>query len=166
MISFRRTHTCGELREKDAGQAVLLAGWVHRHRDLGSLIFIDIRDRFGITQIVVDPKILPQGHKLGFEDVIAVKGKVALRKDPNPHLPTGQIELLAQEIELLSEAAVLPFSLSDEQLDVHEELRLQYRYLDMRRGPILKNLILRHKAMMSIRQFLDGQGFVEGTSSW
>lgn len=161
MVLFHRTHTCGELSESDIGKEVILTGWVHRHRDLGALIFIDLRDRFGITQSVLDPKTLPIGHKLGFEYVIALKGKVVLRKDPNPNLPTGKIEIVADEVHILSESDVLPFSVADEGADVHDELKLQYRYLDMRRGPILKSLLMRHKAMMATRRYMDNQGFVE-----
>lgn len=165
MVHFRRTHTCGALRESDAGKEVVLTGWVHRHRDLGGLIFMDIRDRFGITQVTLDPDNTPQayaiGHKLRAEFVVAIKGKVAIRKDPNPNIPTGKIEIFAEELHVLSEADVLPFSVSDETVEVYDELRLQYRYLDMRRGPILNTLVLRHKAMMSTRACLDSQGFVE-----
>src|SRR5437660_524008 len=145
MVSFHRTHTCGDLRKEDAGQDVRLCGWVHRHRNFGGLIFIDLRDRFGITQIILDPVLTPQAHAvaqtLRFEYVIAVKGKVAVRKDQNLHIPTGQIEIFADEISVLSEAAVLPFQISDTITEVNDEIRLQYRYLDMRRGPILENLV-------------------------
>jgi len=161
MVSFRRTHTCGALRESDVGKEVLLTGWVHRHRDLGGLIFMDMRDRFGRTQVIIDPKTLPIAHTLRFEYVVAVKGKVALRKDPNPNLPTGKIEIVASSLEVLSEADVLPFSVSEEGIDVHDELKLEYRYLDMRRGPIVNNLLMRHKAMMSVRRFMDSSGFIE-----
>lgn len=164
MISFLRTHTCGDLREVDIGKKVTLTGWVHRHRDLGSLIFIDLRDRFGLTQVTVDPKVLPLAHNLRFEYVVAVIGTVQKRRDPNPHLQTGAIEIIASEIHVLSESDVLPFSVSEETSDVHDEMRLQYRYLDMRRGKILHNLVARHKAMMVVRTFLDGQGFTEVTT--
>lgn len=164
MISFLRTHTCGDLREVDIGKKVTLTGWVHRHRDLGSLIFIDLRDRFGLTQVTVDPKVLPLAHNLRFEYVVAVIGTVQKRRDPNPQLQTGAIEIIASEIHVLSESDVLPFSVSEETSDVHDEMRLQYRYLDMRRGKILHNLVARHKAMMVVRTFLDGQGFTEVTT--
>ncbi len=160
-----RTHTCGALRESDVGAKVTLVGWVHRHRDLGSLIFIDLRDRFGRTQVVIDPKTLPVGHSLGFEYVITVSGEVVRRKDANPQLATGAIEVVAQEVHILSASAVLPFSVADTiSGEAHDELRLQYRYLDMRRGPILDNLVLRHRAMMATRAFLDARGFVEVTT--
>src|SRR5581483_8085662 len=165
MVTFRRTHTCGELREKDAGKEVTLSGWVHKHRDLGGLVFIDLRDRFGITQVVLDPKTTPEayaaGQKLRSECVISIKGKAAIRKDPNPHIPTGKIEVFASHLTLLSYAEVPPFSISDDKEEVNEELRLEYRYLDMRKGYILKNLVMRHKAMMATRNFMDKEGFVE-----
>jgi len=165
MVDFRRTHTCGALRESDAGKEVLLTGWVHRHRNFGSLVFIDLRDRFGITQVILDPvttkNAYEAGHKLRQESVIAVKGKVQLRKDPNPNIPTGKIEIIPTELHVLSESDVLPISVSDDTVEVNDEMRLQYRYLDMRRGDITKNLIQRHKAMMSVRRFLDSQGFIE-----
>lgn len=168
MVSFRRTHTCGDLSQKEIGKEVRLAGWVHRVRDLGHLIFIDLRDRFGITQIVLDPKSTPEayaiGQKLRFECVVAIDGKVSLRKDPNPNIPTGQIEIFASSIHLLSYADVLPFSICDETIEVNEEKRLEYRYLDMRKGPIIDNLLLRHKAMMATRAFLDTEGFTEVTT--
>ncbi len=165
MVTFRRTHTCGEMREKHAGHEVVLCGWVHRLRNLGGLIFIDLRDRFGITQIILDPKKTPAayaiGENLGLEYVIAVKGKASIRQDPNPNMPTGQIEIFADEIFLLSEAEALPFQISDTRAEANEEIRLEYRYLDMRRGPILSNLILRHKVMMAARKFMDSEGFIE-----
>jgi aspartyl-tRNA synthetase len=152
---------CGALREEDIGKEVLLAGWVHRPRDLGGLIFCDLRDRFGITQIVIDPKKLPLGRKLGFEYVIAVRGKVSRRREENPALATGKIEVMAETLEILSESAPLPLSICDETVEVNDEVRLEYRFLDMRRGPILKNIIMRHKAMMATRDFLDSEGFIE-----
>jgi aspartyl-tRNA synthetase len=168
MVSFCRTHTCGALRQADAGREVVLCGWVHRHRNLGGLIFIDLRDRFGITQIILDPKTTPEAYAVGenlrFECVIAVNGKVAVRQDPNPNMPTGQIEVFAHKIHVLSEAEVLPFQISDTTTEANDEIRLQYRYLDMRRGTILNNLILRHKAMMATRKFMDGEGFIEVTT--
>ena len=161
MVSFQRTHNLGALSQKDIGKDVVLAGWIHRHRDLGSLIFVDLRDRFGITQVVFDPKKFPESHHLGLEDVISVHGKVKQRDMANPNIPTGQIEITVESFERLSEAAVLPFSVSEEDLKVNDETALQYRYLDMRRGTILKNLVLRHKAMMVCRAFLDKEGFTE-----
>ncbi len=165
MVEFLRTHTCGALRESDKEKEVVLTGWVHRLRNFGALVFIDLRDRFGITQIILDPVTTPEayavGHKLRAESVIAVKGKVALRKDANPHIPTGKIEIFAKELHVLSEADVLPISVSDDTIEINDEAKLEYRYLDMRRGHLLQNLILRHKAMMTVRRYLDSEGFVE-----
>lgn len=161
MVSFLRSHTCGELRESDIGKEVTLSGWVHRNRDLGGLVFIDLRDRFGITQIIIDPKEIPEAQKVRFEYVVTVKGKVLRRKDPNDNMATGAIEIAATSLEVLSESKVLPFSVAEEEGNVNDELCLEYRYLDMRKGKLLRNLILRHKAMMEIRRFLDSQGFTE-----
>jgi len=161
MVSFRRTHNCGQLSEKDAGCEVTLAGWVYRHRDLGGLIFLDLRDRFGFTQVFIDPKVLKLQQKLGYEDVIAVKGRVQLREKPNVNIPTGQIEIIAESIDLLSAADVLPFPIHEEGKEINDEMALQYRFLDMRRGPIVNNLLMRHKAMMATRTFLDKAAFTE-----
>ncbi|MBS0634569.1 MAG: aspartate--tRNA ligase [Verrucomicrobia bacterium] len=165
MVVFKRTHTCGELREQNVGQNVTLSGWVHRARDLGGLLFIDLRDRFGITQVVLDSaknkELYELGQKLRAEFVISIKGEVFKRKDANPKLPTGQIEITANELHVLSKAEVPPFTVADDMTEANEELRLKYRYLDMRKGPILDNLVIRHKAMMATRQFMDSQGFVE-----
>lgn len=165
MVPFRRTHTCGELSAKNTDQEVTLSGWVHRARDLGGLLFIDLRDRFGITQVVLDSaankELYAQGQKLRAEFVITIKGKVAKRRDANPKLATGEIEIIANELFVLSTAEVPPFSVADDMTEANEELRLKYRYLDMRKGEILKNLVVRHKAMMATRQFMDSEGFVE-----
>lgn len=165
MVPFRRTHTCGELSAKNIDEHVTLSGWVHRARDLGGLLFIDLRDRFGITQVVLDSQhseeLYSRGQKLRAEFVITIKGKVAKRKDANPKLATGEIEIIAQELFVLSTAEVPPFAVADDMTEANEELRLKYRYLDMRKGAILKNLVIRHKAMMATRQFMDSEGFVE-----
>jgi len=165
MVQFRRTHNCGALRKQDANTSVVLSGWIHRLRNLGGLIFIDLRDRFGITQIILDPVKTPQAYKdaelLRSECVITVVGTVVLRKDPNKHLPTGQIEVIANELHVLSSAAVLPLLVSDETMVVNDEVRLQYRYLDMRKGPLVQNLLMRHKAQMVCRRCLDTQNFIE-----
>lgn len=165
MASFLRTATCGELRESHKGQKVTLSGWVHRLRDLGGLIFLDLRDRYGLTQVVLDPKKNPDVYALGqtlrAEFVITVTGEVLCRKDPNPRLVTGAIEVMADEIQVLSKAEVPPITVADDLSEANEELRLKYRYLDMRKGKILQNLVQRHKAMMVTRNFLDKQGFVE-----
>lgn len=167
MFDYRRTHTCGVLRRQDIDASVTLSGWVHRRRDHGGLIFIDLRDRYGLTQLVFDPVANPEAHhqaeKLRAEWVISIKGKVIPRAEgmTNPKLPTGEIEVLVEEMEILSKAKTPPFSICDELIDVNEELRLKYRYLDIRRGDVAKKLIVRHKAMLATRQFFDEQGFIE-----
>jgi len=161
MVSFHRTHTCGELRESDIQKKVILTGWVHRHRDLGALIFIDLRDRFGITQIVVDPKAFPHVAEFHFEDVIAVEGVVQERKQKNPDLPTGNIELEPQAVTRISKSKVLPFSICDEEKEVNEELRLKYRYLDMRKSKLIENMVVRHKALQVTRQVFSEEEFLE-----
>ena len=166
-MDYRRTEHCGALRATDIGREVTLSGWVHRHRDHGGLIFIDLRDRFGLTQIVFDPEKEKEAHgigeKLRSEWVVSVRGEVIPRQEgmANRKLATGEIELLVKEILVLSKAKTPPFSISDETIDVNEELRLKYRYLDMRRGTIAKNLILRHQAQLATRTFLDKEGFIE-----
>ncbi len=168
MFDYRRSHTCGELTEKLVGKEVSLSGWVHRRRDLGNLIFIDLRDRFGITQLLFDPEknkaLHEKASKLRAEWVISIKGKVAARSQPNSKLPTGMIEILVQELEILSSAKTPPFSVCDEEIQVNEELRLKYRYLDIRRGAIAQNLLIRHKAMLTTRTYMDKNGFVEITT--
>ncbi len=167
MFDFRRTHTCGQLRKEDIGAKVKLSGWVHRRRDHGGLIFIDLRDRFGLTQLVFDPVKNPEAHKeaekLRLEWVIAVHGIVIPRAEgmANSKLATGEVEVAIEEMGILSRAKTPPFSISDEQISVNEELRLEYRYLDMRRGDIADKLIMRHKAMLAVRKYLDAQGFTE-----
>lgn len=167
MFDYRRTHTCGSLTAANIGHQVTLSGWVHRRRDHGGLIFIDLRDRFGLTQVVFDPKINPQVHdqasKLRSEWVLSIKGKVIPRAEgmTNTKLTTGAIEIEAHEMEILSQAKTPPFSVCDEEIDVNEELRLKYRYLDIRRGPVSKNLQLRHKVMLATRNFMDREGFLE-----
>ncbi len=162
-----RTHTCGELRKEDINASVILSGWVNRRRDHGGLIFIDLRDRFGVTQLVFDPHQFPEAHhqaeKLRQEWVITIRGKVIPRSEgmANPKLSTGDIEVAVEELKILSQSQTPPFSICDEQIEVNEELRLKYRYLDIRRGDISKKLIVRHKAMLATRNYLDQQGFVE-----
>lgn len=167
MFDYRRTHDCGTLRKEHIGTQATLSGWVNRRRDHGGLIFIDLRDRFGITQIVFDPEKNPSAHKeaekLRGEWVISVKGNVINRQPgmANSKLDTGDIEVEIEELEILSKAKTPPFSISDETIEVNEELRLKYRYLDIRRGDIAKKLITRHKAMMAIRYYLDKNKFLE-----
>lgn len=167
MIDYRRSHTCGSLRKEHIGQPVTLSGWVNRRRDHGGLIFIDLRDRFGLTQIVFDPEKNPeahiQGEKLRSEWVVSIKGKVIPRQEgmDNPKLGTGAIEVLVEEIEVLSKAKTPPFSVCEEQIEVNEEVRLKYRYLDIRRGDVADKLVKRHKTMITARRYLDAHGFLE-----
>jgi aspartyl-tRNA synthetase len=163
---LERTHSCGELRPAAAGQEAVLMGWVNRWRDLGKLIFIDLRDREGITQVVFDKQADPALHQkaesLRNEYVVAVTGTVKQR-DPdtvNPNLETGEVELLARELLLLNVSAQPPFFPSDSMLP-NEELRLQYRYIDLRRPELQKNVILRHRISQAIRGYLAEQGFLE-----
>lgn len=167
MFDYKRTHTCGELRANDIGKEVTLSGWVHRWRDHGGVIFIDLRDRYGFVQLVFDPKVDIRIHavaeKMRAEWVISVQGKVIPRAEgmTNLKLPTGEIELEAHEVRVLSKAETPPFSISDDTIEVNEELRLKYRYLDIRRGEIASRLLMRHKAMMVLRKDLDKMGFLE-----
>jgi aspartyl-tRNA synthetase len=159
-----RTHTCGALTAADVGRDVVLLGWVHRVRDLGSLIFIDIRDRHGITQVVVrdNDALVKAAERLRSEYVIAVLGKVERRSEDtvNPKVKTGEIEVRAGEIRLLNDAKTPPFPIADDS-PVSEDTRLQYRYLDLRRSRMQQNLILRHKVTMETRRYFDEQGFLE-----
>lgn len=167
MFDYRRTHDCGTLRKIDVEKSVTLSGWVHRRRDHGGLIFIDLRDRFGITQLVFNPETRPElfsaAEKLRSEWVISVKGTVISRAEgmANPKLPTGEIEVDIHEMEILSKAKTPPFSICDEFIEANEEVRLKYRYLDIRRGKIKDNLVLRHKVMQAARNFLSEQEFIE-----
>lgn len=167
-FDYRRTHTCGTLNQSHIGSQVTLSGWVHRRRDLGSLIFIDLRDRFGLTQLIFDPVKNSETHttasKLRAEWVISIRGKVIARAQPNPKLATGEIEIQVDEIEILSSAKTPPFSICEDETDVNEELRLKYRYLDIRRGEIAQKLITRHLAMLHTRNFLHSNGFLEITT--
>jgi aspartyl-tRNA synthetase len=161
-----RTHTCGELRRSHVGQTVTLSGWVQRRRDHGSVLFIDLRDRQGMTQIVFNseqaPDVHKQGEKLGSEDVVAVTGLVNLRPDgaDNQNLATGDVEVLVQQIEMLNEAKTPPFVIEDD-ADVTDILRLKYRYLDLRRPRMQHLLALRHAVMQATRSFLNREGFLE-----
>ena len=161
-----RTHTCGELNKDNADQEVVLCGWVGARRDHGKLIFIDIRDRYGDTQVVFVPSVSKQAHelaqKLGPEFVIKVKGKVNVRPDKmvNPNKSTGAIELTAEELEILNISQVPVFEI-DDSLDVSEDLRLTYRYLDLRRSKVLNALKIRHKLCSVIHKFLDGNEFLQ-----
>ncbi len=161
-----KTHTCGELRKQHVGQTVTLAGWVHRRRDHGGLVFIDLRDRDGLTQIVFNPAISSEAHGLAtnlrMEFVIRVTGRVAARPtgQENPALATGDVELLVERAEVLNEAKLPPFLINVEE-NVDESLRLKYRYLDLRRERLQRNLTIRHRAIKFIRDYLDARGFIE-----
>ena len=162
-----KTHTCGELRENDAGIFVTLAGWVNRRRDQGGLIFIDLRDRWGITQVVVDLETAPGAHAIADrvrnEFVLKVSGQVRIRPEgtANPDLPTGDIDIVADEILILNRSKTPPFYINREEGAVDEALRMRHRYLDLRRKKMQDNMILRHKTVKFIRDFLDHEGFVE-----
>ena len=158
-----RTHTCGELNANHIGQTVTLSGWVQKIRDLGAVIFIDLRDRYGITQLSFNENnsdLLEQARKLGREFVIQAKGKVVERASKNPKLPTGDIEILVDELTVLNESETPPFTIEDE-TDGGEELRMKYRYLDIRRNPVKNNLIFRSKVTQLVRNYLTGQGFID-----
>ncbi len=159
---WTRTHTCGALRPAHLGEAVTLLGWVHRVRDLGSLVFIDLRDRDGITQVVVQEgqPFLEAAKRLRAEFVVGVQGVVRARGDVNPRIATGEVEVEARALRVLNEAAVPPFQIADEP-SASEELRLRYRYLDLRRPALQANLGLRHRVTMAVRQSLDARGFWE-----
>jgi aspartyl-tRNA synthetase len=162
-----RSHTCGELRATNAGSEVRLAGWVHRRRDLGQLIFLDLRDRYGITQVVVDAETAREAHAvastLRTEDVVAVDGAIATRLagTENAKLATGSIELRARAIEVLSRARQTPFPINDLNAAIEERLRLKYRYLDMRREPMRDRIVLRSKLLRAISEVHHAHGFVE-----
>lgn len=160
-----RSHNCGELRESHINNEVTLAGWVQKSRDKGFMIWVDLRDRYGITQLIFDeertPKdIMDKAKTLGREFVIQVTGKVIERVSKNPNMPTGNIEILVSNLEVLNEAALPPFTIEDE-TDGGEELRMQYRYLDIRRNPVKNSLIFRHKVAMEVRRYLSDQDFIE-----
>ncbi|MBR0433935.1 MAG: aspartate--tRNA ligase [Bacteroidaceae bacterium] len=157
-----RTHTCGELRIANVGQTVTLAGWVQRTRKMGGMTFVDMRDRYGITQIVFEEgtPLFEQANKLGREYVVQVTGTVNERSNKNKNLPTGDIEIIATELRVLNESVTPPFTIED-QSDGGDDLRMKYRYLDLRRSCVRKNLELRHKMTMEVRRYLDSLGFLE-----
>ncbi|MBS0615089.1 MAG: aspartate--tRNA ligase [Verrucomicrobia bacterium] len=169
-LDYKRSHTCGALSASDVGKTVNLSGWVHRRRDLGQLIFIDLRDRFGLTQLVFDPERNKATHeiasRLRSEWVITIRGEVRPRAPgmANTKLATGEIEIDVTEIEILSAAKTPPISVADDTTDVQEEARLKYRYLDIRRGPIAQKLAVRHRAMHTTRSYFDKLGFLEITT--
>ncbi len=159
-----RTHTCGELRLADKGQEVTLAGWVQRTRKMGGMTFVDVRDRYGITQIVfeeaADPALCEQARHLGREFVVQVAGRVSERSAKNPNMPTGDIEIIATRLTVLNASLTPPFTIEDES-DGGDDLRMKYRYLDLRRTPVRRNIELRHRMTMEVRRYLDSKGFLE-----
>lgn len=162
----KRTHTCGELRESNIGQKIVLNGWVDRRRDLGGVIFIELRDRYGITQVVFEPNYNSAAHQaakdLRSEFVLSIEGVVRKRPEgtENPELATGNVDVMVDELTILNEAETPPFAIKDE-IDTHEDLRLKYRYLDLRRPAMQKNILLRHKMYQLVRKYFDENNFVE-----
>lgn len=159
-----RTNTCGELRLSDAGREVTLAGWVQRTRKMGGMTFVDLRDRYGITQLVfneaVDAALCEEANKLGREYCVQVTGTVSERESKNAKIPTGDIEILAKSLSVLSPSATPPFTIEDN-TDGGDDIRMKYRYLDLRRATVRKNLELRHRMTILIRNFLDARDFIE-----
>jgi aspartyl-tRNA synthetase len=161
---MHRTHTCGELRLSDINTVVTLSGWIQRSRDLGGMTFIDLRDRYGITQLVfnmeANAELCQQARRLGREYVIKATGMVTERSNKNPRIPTGAIEVTVGGLEVLNSSRVPPFTIEDE-TDGGEELRMRYRYLDLRRNPLRRNMELRHRMAMETRKYFDSNGFLE-----
>ena len=160
-----RSHSCGELRSAHISESVQLSGWVHKIRDKGFVVWVDLRDRYGLTQLVFDQdrsasELMEKARGLGRETVIKVEGTVIERASKNPNLPTGGIELLVTRLEVLNESLLPPFTIEDE-TDGGDDLRMKYRYLDIRRNPVKDNLIFRHKVSMEVRKYLTDQGFVD-----
>lgn len=163
---WKRSHTCGDLRGADKGKTVILMGWVHRRRDHGGLVFVDLRDRYGITQIVFDPQLADKGHKQSHlirnEWVLAIKGEVTARPEGtmNPKLATGEIEIKCQEVKVLNSSLTPVFPIEDE-VEVAEEVRLEHRYLDLRRPSMKDKIVMRHKTSTAIRAYMNSQSFLE-----
>ena len=159
-----RSHTCGELRISDVNKQVTLAGWVQRSRKMGGMTFIDLRDRYGITQLVfneeVNAELCGRANRLGREFVIQVKGTVNERFSKNQHIPTGDIEIIVSELDVLNSSLTPPFTI-EENTDGGDDIRMKYRYLDLRRANVRSNLELRHKMTIEVRKYLDSQGFIE-----
>jgi aspartyl-tRNA synthetase len=160
-----RSHDCGSLRASDINKEVTLAGWVQKSRDKGFIVWVDLRDRYGITQLLFDEErtektLIEKAQKLGREFVIQIKGTVIERESKNKNIPTGEIEILVKELEILSVSKTPPFTIEDK-TDGGEELRMKYRYLDIRRNPVRENLIFRSKVAMEVRNFLSGRDFIE-----
>lgn len=159
-----RSFTCGELNITHIGKSITLAGWVQKTRDLGAMTFLDLRDRYGITQVVfntdTNAKLCEQARDLGREFVVQIKGTVAERSNKNNKIPTGEIEIIAEELNILNTSETPPFTIEDKS-DGGEDLRMKYRYLDLRRNPVKQKLLLRHKVSLETRKYLDQQAFVE-----
>jgi aspartyl-tRNA synthetase len=162
--NLKRTHYCGTLRASDADRNAIVMGWVHRRRDLGNLLFLDLRDRTGLVQVVFNKETQPEAHAkaehVRSEYVVAVEGKVVKRQKPNPDLATGEVELLAIKLHILNNAKTPPFPI-EEEINAAEETRLRYRYLDLRRPKPHQNLALRHRIILEIRKVMDELGFIE-----
>ena len=163
---WKRSHTCGDLRVSDIGKTVILMGWVHHRRDHGGLVFVDLRDRYGVTQIVFDPQLADavhqQSHLIRSEWVLAIKGEVTKRPEGtiNPKLPTGEVEIRCNEVKVLNSSLTPVFPIEDD-VDVAEEVRLEHRYLDLRRPSMKNKLVLRHKTAQAIRNYMNDQNFLE-----
>ncbi len=159
-----RTHTCGELRIQNVNDTVTLSGWVQKARNLGGMTFVDLRDRYGITQFVFDmennSELCEMARKLGREFVISITGKVAERQSKNDKIPTGEVEIIAEKLDILSKSVIPPFTIEDN-TDGGDELRMKYRYLDLRRSCVRENLVLRHKMGIEVRNYLDQLNFIE-----
>ncbi|MFZ5480854.1 MAG: aspartate--tRNA ligase [Myxococcota bacterium] len=164
LSNARRTHTCGELRPDHVGQRVIVQGWAQNARDMGGVVFLLLRDRSGLVQVVCDERSPASAREAAagvhLEYVVDVEGTVQLRASPNPKLPTGLVEVVAEKVTIVSKTPALPFNLEGH-VGVNEDLRLQYRYLDLRRPEIQQNLVARHRAALAVRRFMDGEGFVE-----
>lgn len=164
MQTSYRTHTCGELTKNNSGEEARLCGWVSGRRDHGGVIFIDLRDRYGITQVVFNPdsKDFKEADKLRREDVISINGKLRLRPKgmENKNIKTGEIEILCSELLVINKSEIPPFEI-DDRIEASEDLRLKYRYLDLRRPIMQQRLLLRHKAAQSTREYLSSQNFLE-----
>ena len=160
-----RTHHCGALRIEDLKQSVTLSGWVQKSRNKGFIVWVDLRDRYGITQLVFDEERTPKAvfkkaQNLGREFVIQIRGSVIERESKNPNMNTGAIEVLVEELSILNEAQTPPFTIED-QTDGGEELRMQYRYLDIRRNPVKEKLVFRSQVSMAVRNYLTDAGFID-----
>ncbi|SDB59172.1 aspartyl-tRNA synthetase [Flavobacteriaceae bacterium MAR_2010_188] len=160
-----RNHTCGEITSKNIGEKVKLSGWVQTVRDKGFMVWVDLRDRYGITQLIFDEErtsteLMKKAQKLGREFVVMVEGEVIERSSKNPNIPTGEIEILVDNLQILNESLTPPFTIEDE-TDGGEELRMKFRYLDIRRNPVRNNLIFRHKVAQAVRSYLSNEGFIE-----